>query len=103
MRLMTAGAAAMPGAVLAGAVAAAPAPKTMKFNMATTTDAQGMHMNVAAKIWVKGQKARIEAEDPRAGPLLVLVDGPQIRTLFRQRKQGTLSTIQRGKNGPRNS
>src|SRR5260370_4711631 len=97
MRLMTAGAAAVAASALAGAVTAAPAPKTLTFNMSTVTDAQGMHVNVGAKIWVKGQKARAEINDHRIGQLLMLADGPQVRTLLPKRKQGTIRT-----NGPRN-
>lgn len=102
MRMIPAGAAALAAALAIGSAAAATAPKTMRFNMTTATDAQGMHINVEAKIWVKGQKARAEANDPRTGPVLILVNGPQIRTLFPQQKRGTLATLSIGKGGPKN-
>jgi outer membrane lipoprotein-sorting protein len=101
MRLRTTGALCSFSALLAGVVAAAPAPKSMKFNLNTVTDAQGMHMNVQAKVWVKGRKARIETNQPMSGPMLVLVDGSTVRKLFPQRKQGTISTVPEGKNGPK--
>jgi len=101
MRMRTTGALGTFSVLLAGVVAAAPAPKSMKFNLSTVTDAQGMHMNVQAKVWVKGRKARLEANQPMSGPMLVLVDGSTVRTLFPQRKQGTISTAPVGKNGPK--
>jgi hypothetical protein len=102
MRTISAGAATVAAALAMGIATAAPAPKTLRFTMTTVTDAQGMHINVEAKIWVKGQKARAEANDPRTGPVLVLVDGSQVRTLFPQQKRGTVTTLALGKNGPRN-
>src|SRR5438093_9339831 len=103
MRTIPAGAAAVAAALAMGAAAAAaaPAPKTLRFTMTTATDAQGMHINVEAKIWVKGQKARAEANDPRTGPVLILVNGSQIRTLFPQQKRGTMATLSTGKGGPK--
>ena len=65
MRMMTTGASAVLAAVIVGAVTAAPAPKTLKFNLNTVTDAQGMHVDVTAKIWVKGQKARLDETEER--------------------------------------
>ncbi len=98
MRVMTASAAAMLMALAAGAATAAP--KTLKFNLTTVTEAQGMHMNVEAKVWVKGGKARAETNDPRTGPMLMLVDGPKTRYLFPQQRQGILKTAPAGKHGP---
>jgi len=98
MRVMTASAAAMLMALAAGAATAAP--KTLKFNLITVTEAQGMHMNVEAKVWVKGGKARAETNDPRTGPMLMLVDGPKTRYLFPQQRQGILKTAPAGKHGP---
>src|SRR3954465_15238785 len=102
MRMRMTGAWGTLGVLLAGVVTAAPAPKSMKFNLSTTTDAQGMHMSVDAKVWVKGSKARIEVNAPTSGPMLVLVDGTTVRTLFPQRKQGTISTMPAGKGAPKN-
>src|SRR5947199_274475 len=59
MRMMTTGAPVFLAALLAGSAAAAPAPKTLKFNLTTITDAQGMHVNVEGKIWVKRQNVTI--------------------------------------------
>src|SRR6266498_3248984 len=81
MRMLTTGAAAGLALLLAGGVTAAPAPKTMVFNLTTVTDARGMHVNVPAKVWVKGQKARVEANEPMAGPTIRLVNGSQVHTL----------------------
>jgi hypothetical protein len=86
MRVMTAGGTALVTLLAAGVVGAAP--KTMKCQMTTVTDAQGMHVNVQARIWVKGEKARVESDNPETGPILVLVDGPKVRTLFPQQKRG---------------
>src|SRR5947209_4906337 len=102
MRMMTTGAPVFLAALLAGSAAAAPAPKTLKFNLTTITDAQGMHVNVEGKIWVKGQKARFETNQPMTGPMIVLVDGSKVRTLYPQRKQGTVTTLHLGANGPKN-
>src|SRR2546430_13288104 len=103
MRMMPASAAAMAAALAIGAAAAAPAPKTLRFNMTTAIDAQGMHINTEAKIWVKGPRARVETTDPRGGiPVLMLSDGSQIRTLYPQQKRGTITAFPSGQNGPRN-
>jgi outer membrane lipoprotein-sorting protein len=99
---MRIGAVGLLAATLAGAAWAAAAPKTMKFTMNTTTQAQGMHVNVQAKVWVKGQKARLEMNPPTSGPILVLVNGKKLHNLFPQRKQGTVSTIRTPQNGPDN-
>lgn len=101
MRVMTAGGAALAVALAARATVAAPAPKTLKCHVTTVTDAQGMHVNVEANVWVKGQKARVEAKDPVRGQVLVLMDGRQVRTLLPQQKRGTLVTFS-GEKGHRN-
>src|SRR5262245_18973232 len=101
MRLRTTGVLATLTTLLAGMVTAAPASKSMRFSLSTVTDAQGMHMNVQAKVWVKGQKARIEATQPMSGPMLILVDGRTVRELYPQRKQGTKYDTPMGKNGPK--
>jgi hypothetical protein len=100
MRVMTAGAMAMAAALAAGAVTAAP--KTLQCTMTTVTDAPGMHLNIEAKIWVKGQKARAETSGPPTGQMLVLVDGPKIHYLDPQQKRGRVMTMKPGQNGPRN-
>src|SRR5687767_11526145 len=102
MRRMTAGAAAVLVASLAGATLAAPAPRTMMFNMTTVTDAEGMHVNIQGKVWVKGQKARFETNNPMSGPMIVLVNGSRVHRLFPQRKQAMVATIDTGKEGPKN-
>jgi hypothetical protein len=102
MRISTTGALLLLAALVVGAAAAAPAPKTLKFTMTTVTKAQGMNVNVQAKVWVKGQKVRAETNDPMRGPVLLLVDGLKVRTLFPQRKQGMVTTVAAGKNGPSN-
>jgi outer membrane lipoprotein-sorting protein len=81
--------------------AAAPAPKSMTFNMNTVTDAQGMHVDVKAKVWVKGDRARLETSQPMTGPMVVLVNGTKVHQLFPQQKRGTVSSIQTGKGGPK--
>src|SRR3954454_11720725 len=78
MRMLTTGAAAGLALLLAGTVTAAPAPKTIMLNLTTVTDAQGMHVNVGAKVWVKGDKARVEANEPMTGPTIRLVNGPKV-------------------------
>jgi hypothetical protein len=78
------------------------ATKTLQFTMTTVTDAQGMHLNVEAKIWMKGQKARIETNGPVTGPVLMLADGPKVRYLYPQQKRGTVTTIKPHQHGPRN-
>lgn len=100
MKVMRAGAVVMIAALAAGTAAAAP--KTLKFIQTTVTDGAGMHMNVEAKVWIKGQKARVETNDPRSGPMLLLVDGPQIRRLYPRQKRGIVSRLPGGKNGPAN-
>jgi hypothetical protein len=102
LKLIPAGVAAMIATLAIGAAAGAAAPRTLRFTMTTVTEAQGMHVNVEAKIWVKGQKARAESNDPRTGPVLILVNGPQIRTLFPKQKRGMISTMSMGKNAPKN-
>ncbi len=99
MRMMTTGALAV---VLAGSGGVAPAPKTLQFTMSTVTDARGMHVNVEGKVWVKGQRARLETNQPMSGPMVVLVNGAKVHTLFPQQKRGTVATVPTGKNGPRN-
>jgi hypothetical protein len=100
MRVMTAGAAILIGVLAAGTVTAAP--QTLQFTMTTVTDAQGMHMNVEAKIWVKGQKARVETNSPFTGQVLMLTDGTTVRYLYPQQKRGTVTTLNPGPHGPRN-
>lgn len=102
MTRMTTGATIALAALLGGTARAAPAPQTMKFAMTTVADAQGMHMNIPAKVWVKGQKARLEIQEPVNGSTVMLVDGTKVRQLFPQRKQGFVRTVTPGKNGPRN-
>jgi hypothetical protein len=94
MKTSPAGAVAMAAALALGTAAAAPAPKTLRFNMTTAVDAQGMHINTEAKVWVKGQKARVETTDPRSGtPVVMLADGRQVRTLYPQQKRGDIRAI----------
>lgn len=102
MRLFSSGAAAGVVLLLGTTVAAAPAPKSLTFNMTTVTDAQGMHVNVTAKVWVKGDKARLETDQPMTGRMIVLVDGAKVHQLFPQQKRGTVATIKTGKSGPKN-
>ena len=99
MRVMTAGAMAMAAVLAAGAVTAAP--KTLQCTMTTVTDAPGMHLNVEAKVWLKGQKARVETNGPVTGQMLMLADGPKIRRLYPQQKRGTVTTMEPGQHGPR--
>jgi hypothetical protein len=100
MRVLTASAAVMIVALAAGSVTAAT--KTLQFTMTTVTDAQGMHLNVEAKIWVKGQKARVETNGPVTGQVLLLADGSKLRYLYPQQKRGTVTTMKPGPHGPRN-
>ena len=102
MRMLTTGAAAGLALLLAGVATAALAPKTMMFNLTTVTDARGMHVNVPAKVWVKGQKARVEANEPMAGPTIRLVNGSRMHTLYPQQKRGMVTTLQTGPKGPKN-
>src|SRR5438045_3812716 len=100
MRMMSPSTAAMAAVLAMGSAAAAPAPKTLRFNMTTAVDAQGMHINTEAKIWVKGQKARVETTDPRFGtPVVMLADGRRMRTLYPQRKQGDVRPIPGSESG----
>ena len=85
MTKLTTAAALLLTCLSAAAGMAAPAPKSMTFSMSTVTDAQGMHVNVTGKVWVKGQKARFEANHPMMGPMVVLVNGPRVHRLFPQR------------------
>jgi outer membrane lipoprotein-sorting protein len=101
--MMTAGGAAMAAALAMGAAVAAPAPKSLRFNMTTVIDAQGMHINTEAKIWVKGERARVETTDPRFGaPVLMLSDGRKIRTLYPQQKRGTVTAFPGDKSAAKN-
>ena len=102
MRRLTTGAAAGFLLFMAGTVTAAPAPKTMMLNLTTVTDAQGMHVNVGAKVWVKGDKARVEANEPMTGPTIRLVNGAKVYTLYPQQKRGSVATIPAGKGSPKN-
>jgi hypothetical protein len=102
MRLFSYGAAAGIALVLVATAAAAPAPQTLTFNMSTVTEGQGMHVNATAKVWVKGDKARVESNHPMTGPIVLLVDGARLHRLFPQQKRGTVETIPTGKSGPKN-
>jgi outer membrane lipoprotein-sorting protein len=102
MSLFPSGAAAGVALLLGATVAAAPATRSLTFNMSTVTDAQGMHVNVSAKVWVKGDKARLETNQPMTGPMIVLVDGAKVHQLFPQQKRGTVTTIETGRGGPKN-
>jgi outer membrane lipoprotein-sorting protein len=98
---MWVGAAGLLLGVLAAAGRAAPAMKTMQFQMSTVTDAKGMHVDVEGKVWVKGQKARLETSPPMSGPMIILVDGTRVRTLYPQQRRGTVATVPGGKTAPR--
>jgi outer membrane lipoprotein-sorting protein len=101
MTKFTTSAAALLTLWMVGIAGAAPAPKTLTFNLTTIIDAQGMHVNTTDKVWVKGQRARFEGNEPMTGPTVRLVNGARVHILFPQQKRGTVTTIQTAKNGPK--
>jgi outer membrane lipoprotein-sorting protein len=59
-----------------------------QFDVVTQQQAQGANVTVTAKVWVKGDKARMESKHPMMGEQLVIVDGTSFYLLSPSQKAG---------------
>jgi len=78
-------------AVAAGAaygLAAAPF-KSAQFDVVSLMQGQGGQVTVTSKVWVKGNKARVELKHPLMGDLDVIADGKYIYQVSPSQKQAT--------------
>jgi outer membrane lipoprotein-sorting protein len=78
-------------AALAGAaygLAAAPL-RSAQFDVVSMMQGQGGQVTVTSKVWVKGNKARIELKHPLMGELDVIADGKYLYQISPSQKQAT--------------
>jgi len=69
------------------AVAAAKPPLSARFEVVTMEQGQGGQITVTSKIWVKGNKVRVEAKHPFLGDLNLIADGKYIYQIAPAQKQ----------------
>jgi hypothetical protein len=89
-RGIAAGAAALFAACGVAAGAAAP-PLSARFEVVTLEQGQGGQITVTSKVWVKGNKVRVEVKHPLMGDMSLIADGKNIYQIAPAQKQATKS------------
>jgi outer membrane lipoprotein-sorting protein len=75
---------------LAGVPARAAAPPmSARFEVVTLEEGQGGQITVTSKVWVKGNKVRVEVKHPLMGEMNLIADGKNIYQIAPAQKQAT--------------
>lgn len=86
-------------ALTAGAAAAAAPLKSAQFDVVTLTQGQGAQITINSKVWVKGDKVRVEMKHPFMGQMNLIADGKHIYQIDPVQKQATRTDQMRATGG----
>jgi len=67
------------------------APSSAQFDLTQRQEAQGTNVTVTAKVWIKGDRVRLETKNPMTGDFLVISDGKDVYKLIPAQKAGQKS------------
>jgi hypothetical protein len=67
------------------------APTSAQFDLMQRQEAQGTNVTITAKVWIKGDRVRMEMKNPMTGDLLVISDGKDFYQMLPAQKAGRKS------------
>jgi outer membrane lipoprotein-sorting protein len=67
------------------------APSSAQFDLTQRQEAQGTNVTITAKVWIKGDRVRMEMKNPLTGDFLVISDGKNVYKLLPAQKAGQKS------------